>query len=158
MTTKKKKDSSEPSAGIASIYELYPEFRELSDDDVERLGKIVRIRKDLLAIKKEELLHEERTRNLCTVDSAMSQFAAFLLPLRNFLGQLADHVQDIIPSMTPAQYRAIQVMVAEQTDLLAKRELTLSIESTRDKAEAESDRQKASRRHAHRLQGEKVHE
>lgn len=146
------------SSGIASIYSLYPEFQELSDDDVERLSKIVRIRKDLLAIKKEELLHEERTRNLCTVDSAMSQFAAFLLPLRNFLGQLADYVQDIVPTMTPEQYRAIQKMVAEQTDLLAKRELTLSIESTRDKAEAESDRQKASRRHAHRLKGEKVHE
>lgn len=156
--SKKKPDNSETSTGLSSIYELYPEFRELSDDDVERLSKIVRIRKDLLAIKKEELLHEERTRNLCTVDSAMSQFAAFLLPLRNFLGQLADHVQDIIPDMNPQQYRAIQVMIAEQTDLLAKRELTLSIESTRDKAEAESDRQKAARRHAHRLHGEKVHE
>ena len=159
MPKKKKDDTSSPvsSSGLESIYALYPEMRELSDDDVERLSKIVKIRKDLLAIKKEELLHEERTRNLCTVDSAMAQFGAFLLPLRDFLGSLADYVQDIIPDMTPAQYRAIQKMIAEQTDLLAKRELVLSIESTRDQADAATEHIKKSRRHAHRLAGEKIH-
>lgn len=144
-------------SSIASIYDLYPEFKELGDAEVERLSKLVRIRKDLLAIRKEELLHQERTRNLCTIDSAMSQFAAFLAPVRNFLAQLADHVQDIVPTLTPDEYRAIQRMVAEQTDLLAKRELVLSIESTRDRAEAETEHIKQSRRHAHRLAGERVH-
>lgn len=130
-----------------------PDFDHLSDDELERQQLILKIKKEWLAVEKESFTRMERERELCTISTALTAFAGFLQPVRDFLTGLPDFIQDIIPTMTPEQYSSIQDMVSEQTSRLAENQVHLTISSTRSEAEASSDIARNKRRRANLIKG-----
>lgn len=144
MSQKKKKDEN-----IVGI----PCFEEMSDEELDRQGKVLKLKKEWLTLKKEEFVHLERGRELCSISTALASFSNFLIHVRNFLVELPDLLQDIVPTMTPQQYETVQSMISEQTERLAQNQVHLTIASTRQEAELSSDIARAKRRRANIVRG-----
>lgn len=130
-----------------------PNFEDMSSEELERQQLILKIKKDWLAVAKEEFVRMERENELCTISTALASFAGFLQPVRDFLSGLPDFIQDIVPSLTPNEYKAIQDMVSEQTERLAQNQVHLTISSTRQEAHAASDIARNKKRRANLIKG-----
>lgn len=130
-----------------------PDYDSMSDEELDRQAKIMKLQKEYLAIAKERFTKLERENELCTISSALASFASFLQPVRDFLMGLPDFIQDIVKNLTPAEYKAIQDMVSEQTERLAQNQVHLTISSTRQEAHAASDIARNKKRRANLIKG-----
>ena len=95
-----------------------PNFEEMDDDELERQATILKLKKEWLAVAKESFTKLERERELCSISTAIREFHKFLNPFRDFLVALPNLVQDIVPQMTPEQYKAIENEISRKTDTL----------------------------------------
>ena len=132
-----------------------PNFEEMDDDELERQATILKLKKEWLAVAKESFTKLERERELCSISTAIREFHKFLNPVRDFLLALPNLVQDIVPQMTPEQYKAIENEIAEQTERLAANALHLTLESSRDEKDASTQIQRENQRRSHRINGRK---
>lgn len=145
---KKKTKISENTGGV-------PDFDSMSDEELERQATILKLKKDWLAAEKELFTKAERERELCSISTALREFHKFLNPFRDFLVALPNLVQDIVPQMTPEQYKAIENEIAEQTERLAANALHLTLESSRDEKDAATQIQRENQRRSNRINGRK---
>ena len=132
-----------------------PNFEEMDDDELERQATILKLKKEWLAVAKESFARAERERELCSISTAIREFHKFLNPFRDFLVALPNLVQDIVPQMTPEQYKAIENEIAEQTERLADNALHLTLESSRDEKDAATQIQRENQRRSNRINGRK---
>lgn len=130
-----------------------PDFESMSDDDLERQATILKLKKEWLATEKELFTKLERERELCNISTAIREFHKFLNPFRDFLVALPNLVNDIVPQMTPEQYKAIEDEISEQTTRLAENALHLTLESSRDEREQATQIQRENQRRSNRING-----
>ena len=145
---KKKTKVDENIAGV-------PDFDSMSDEELERQATILKLKKDWLAAEKELFSKAERERELCSIRTAIREFHKFLNPVRDFLLALPNIVQDLVPTLTPDEYMAIENEVAEQTNRLADNALHLTLESSRDEKDASTQIQRENQRRSNRINGRK---
>lgn len=132
-----------------------PDFDSMSDEELERQATILKLKKDWLAAEKELFTKAERERSLCSIQTAIREFHKFLNPFRDFLVALPSLVQDIVPQMTPEQYKALEDEISEQTQRLAENALHLTLESTREEKDAAAQIQRENQRRSNRINGRK---
>ena len=132
-----------------------PNFEEMDDDELERQATILKLKKEWLAVAKESFTKLERERELCSISTALREFHKFLNPFRDFLVALPNLVQDIVPQMTPDQYRNLENEISEQTERLAANTLHLTLESTREEKDAATQIQRENQRRSNRINGRK---
>lgn len=132
-----------------------PDFEAMSDEELERQATILKIKKEWLGVAKESFTKLERERELCSISTALREFHKFLNPFRDFLVALPNLVQDIVPQMTPEQYKALENEIAEQTERLAANALHLTLESTREEKDASTQIQRENQRRSNRINGRK---
>ena len=132
-----------------------PNFEEMDDDELERQATILKLKKEWLAVSKESFTKLERERELCSIRTAIREFHKFLNPVRDFLLALPNIVQDLVPTLTPDEYMAIENEVAEQTNRLADNALHLTLESSRDEKDASTQIQRENQRRSNRINGRK---
>ena len=132
-----------------------PDFEEMDDDELERQATIIKLKKEWLAVAKESFTKLERERELCSISTALREFHKFLNPFRDFLVALPNLVQDIVPQMTPDQYRNLENEISEQTERLAANTLHLTLESTREEHDAATQIQRENQRRSNRINGRK---
>jgi hypothetical protein len=132
-----------------------PNFEEMDDDELERQATILKLKKEWLAVAKESFTKLERERELCSISTALREFHKFLNPFRDFLVALPNLVQDIVPQMTPEQYRNLENEISEQTERLAANTLHLTLESTREEKDASTQIQRENQRRSNRINGRK---
>lgn len=104
----------------------------LSPDVVERRTAVAKMRQLELAVEKEELVLQEKKKNICRIDAALSEFDTFLSDFVEMLIGLPDTVQGIIPETTPEQYGELQAFIDSQIQRLSQKKLYLAIDSTSD--------------------------
>ena len=102
----------------------------LTDDEVQRRTAIAKMRSLELSVERDYLTLEEKKKNICRIDAALSAFDEFLVDFVQMLNDLPDKVQSTIPSCTPEQYSEIQSFIDSQLQRLANKRLYLAIEST----------------------------
>ena len=102
----------------------------LSPEVVERRTAIARMRQMELSVQKDELALEEKKRNICRIDVALSEFDSFLADFAEMLIQMPDKLQTMIPAMDPKTYVEIQHFFDDQIQRLGKKRLDLAIDST----------------------------
>ena len=132
-----------------------PDFEAMDAEELERQATIIKLKKEWLAVAKESFTKLERERELCSISTALREFHKFLNPFRDFLVALPNLVQDIVPQMTPEQYKAIEDEIAEQTARLAENTLHLTLESSRDEKDAATQIQRENQRRSNRINGRK---
>lgn len=130
-----------------------PDFDTMSDEELARQKTILALRKEWLAVEKEAFTRLERERELCNISTALREFTRFLNPFRDFLVNLPNLVQDLVPEMKPDQYEKLTDQVAEQVNRLAQNALNLTLESTRDEKDAATDIAREDKRRSNRLHG-----
>jgi hypothetical protein len=102
----------------------------LSPTLVERRTAIAKMRSLELGVEKEYINLEERKKNICRIDAALSAFDEFLTDFVEMLRSLPDFVQSTIPATTPTQYSAIEAHIDQQLQRLSQKRLYLAIDST----------------------------
>ena len=107
----------------------------LSPELVERRTAIARMRQLELSNEKEALVLEEKKRNVCRIDSALSAFDIFLADFVEMLVSLPDTIQGMVPGLLPTQYGQIQSFIDSQLQRLSQKRLYLAIESTAEASE-----------------------
>lgn len=132
-----------------------PDFDAMDDAELERQATILKLKKEWLAVSKESFVKLERERELCSISTAIREFHKFLNPFRDFLIALPNIVQDLVPSMTPDQYKNLENEIAEQTSRLAENALHLTLESTREEKDAATQIQRENQRRSNRINGRK---
>lgn len=115
------------------------EYSSLSQSEVERRTAIAKLRQLELSNAKEELNLEERKRNICRIDAALSAFDAFLVDFVEMLVSIPDKVQSTIPECSPEQYADMQGFIDGQIQRLSQKRLYLAIESTTEERAAATE-------------------
>ena len=132
-----------------------PDFESMDDEELERQALVLRLKKEWLNVAKESFTKMEREREHCTISTALREFHAFLNPFRDFLVALPNLVNDIVPQMTPEQYKAIEDEISAQTTRLAENALHLTIESSREEKDKATQIQRENQRRSNRINGRK---
>lgn len=132
-----------------------PDFESMDDGELERQATVLKLKKEWLAVAKESFTKLERERELCSISTAIREFHKFLNPFRDFLVALPNIVQDLIPQMTPQQYKALEDEISEQTKRLAENALHLTLESSREEKDAATQIQRENQRRSNRINGRK---
>ena len=116
----------------------------LSPVEVERRTAIAKMRQLELGVEKEYINLEERKKNICRIDSALSAFDEFLTDFVEMLRSLPDFVQSTIPATTPKQYATIESHIDQQIQRLSQKRLYLAIDSTsEEKARATAQKKES---------------
>ena len=110
---------------------------EVSPEEVERRTAFARMRQLELSVLRDELALSDRAGELCRIDTALSEFDAFLVDFVRLLRQIPDKVQETMPATTPTQYGELQSFIDSALQRLSAKRLHLTIESTKtEKAQA----------------------
>lgn len=115
----------------------------MSDNDeliplsiVEHRTAIAKMKQFELAVEKDIISLEEKKRNICRIDVALSEFDGLLSEFVAMLRNIPDKVQSVVPSMKPKQYKELQSFISSQIDRMSEKRLYLSIESTAEEKQA----------------------
>lgn len=103
---------------------------------VEHRTAIARMKQLELAVEKEAIVLEEKKRNICRIDLALSEFDNLLSEFVVMLRGIPDKIQTIVPAMKPKQYKELQEFISSQIDRMSEKRLYLSIESTAEEKQA----------------------
>lgn len=106
---------------------------------VEHRTAIARMKQLELAVEKEAIVLEEKKRNICRIDLALSEFDNLLSEFVVMLRGIPDKIQTIVPAMKPKQYKELQEFISSQIDRMGEKRLYLAIESTAEEKQAASD-------------------
>ena len=115
----------------------------MSDNDeliplsiVEHRTAIAKMKQLELAVEKDIISLEEKKRNICRIDLALSEFDNLLSEFVVMLRGIPDKIQTIVPAMKPKQYKELQEFISSQIDRMSEKRLYLSIESTAEEKQA----------------------
>ena len=89
-----------------------------------------------IKVSRERFELDNKRGELCRIDTALSEFDAFLREFVGFLDGLPDTIQTLIPQTTPTQYKSVQELIETQLQRLAEHRLHLSIESNTSQQQA----------------------
>jgi hypothetical protein len=95
-----------------------------------------------IKVSRERFELDNKRGELCRIDTALTEFDAFLREFVGFLDGLPDTIQTIIPQTTPVQYQAVQSLIETQLQRLAEHRLYLSIESNTAQQQAATEAKK----------------
>ena len=105
-------------------------------EEVEHRTAIARMKQLELSVEKEAISLEEKKRNICRIDLALSEFDGLLAEFVVMLRNIPDRVQAIVPCLKPKQYKDLQTFINSQIDRMAEKRLHLTIESTDEEKKA----------------------
>lgn len=120
---------------------------------VEHRTAIARMMQLELAVEKDRLSLEEKKRNICRIDLALSEFDGLLSEFVTMLKTIPDKMQSICPAMNPKQYKEVQNFINNQLERLSQKRLYLAIESTAEEKQAASEVTRKSVRKAAKIKG-----
>ena len=126
---------------------------EISIGEIEKRTAFAKMQQLELSVEKERLALDDKARNLCRIDLALSEFDTFLVDFVQMLDQLPDKIQAIVTELTPDQYQKIQNLIEEQIHRMGEKRLHLALESTKSEREKASEIVNKSRRKSAKLQG-----
>lgn len=102
----------------------------LTDREIERRTKIVKLRQLEINVEKDALALEDKKGNLCRIDLALAEFDNFLRDFVEMIKQFPDFVQKTVKSTNPDEYKILQDFIDDNIQRMGQKRLYLAIEST----------------------------
>ena len=104
--------------------------KRLTDEDIDYRKRVADMEIAELKVKKDAVDFESKCRNLCSISVALSEFDRFLKPFVSAFLDIPDTIQSIVPRLTPAEYKKIEVYIQDTMIRMKDGRMHLSLMST----------------------------